>query len=131
MQKCDLCGSIQPCVCCDRKTGKCLDCGKPILPRSSRCRSCQGKRIHQPVQAPKITWPDLDRLQEMVFVCGYAEVARRLRVSDNAVRKHLRKELFSSQYPASTTLRQPEPSGTGSEQTLPGSAPRPLEERRN
>jgi hypothetical protein len=95
MQYCEFCGSIRPCVCCDRKTGQCLDCGKPILPRSTRCRSCQGKRINQPAQAPKITWPELDRLQEMVFVCGYSETARRLRVSDNAVRKHLRKELFS------------------------------------
>jgi hypothetical protein len=104
MQKCDLCGSIQPCVCCDRKTGRCVDCEKPVLPSSNRCRSCQGKRIQQPVQTAKINWPDLDRLQEMVFVCGYSEVARRLRVSDVAVRKHLRKELFSLQCPASTTL---------------------------
>ena len=88
MQKCDLCGSIQRCVCCDRKTGRCVDCGKPILPTSTRCRKDQGKRIPQPTQTPKINWPDRDRLEELVCVLGFRETGKRLGVSDVAVRKH-------------------------------------------
>lgn len=39
-----------------------------------------------------IDWPDHDSLDEMVFFLGYQEVGRRLGVSDNAIRKHMKRD---------------------------------------
>jgi predicted ArsR family transcriptional regulator len=41
----------------------------------------------------KIAWPDLATLQAMVTEMPMLEIGRRLSVSDNAVRKHMRKEM--------------------------------------
>lgn len=90
---CRCCDLITACRACETKFGRCIDCGRPILPRSSRCRSCHGKQVPRPVQTPKIDWPDLPRLQEMVEVLGYQESGRRLGVSGTAVHKHLRRLL--------------------------------------
>ena len=86
---CRCCGLITACRACEAKMGRCIDCGKPILPRSTRCRSCHGKQVPRPIQTPVITWPSLERLTEMVAMLGYLETSRRLGVSDTAVRKHL------------------------------------------
>lgn len=92
MLKCIQCCQIHPCPTCEHKHGSCVNCGKPINRTSTRCRSCQGKRIPQPAQHPKIDWPDHDLLDDLVYFLGYRETGRRLGVSDNAVRKHKQKE---------------------------------------
>lgn len=89
MMVCRCCGLISACRACEVKLGRCFDCGKPVLPRSTRCRSCHGKQVPRPIQTPKIDWPLIDRLNEMVAMLGYLETSRRLGVSATAVRKHL------------------------------------------
>ena len=101
---CDRCLLCMPCPACTRKTGECLDCGKPILPTSKRCKKCVGKILPRPAQNPKIDWPDMDLLIERVAVGGYCAVARELRCSDNAIRKRIRKAAASIQDPVATTL---------------------------
>jgi hypothetical protein len=66
---------------------KCLDCGEAIYYRSKRCKPCAGL-----ARAPTvIDWPPVDLLTQMVEETSYREVARRLGVSDNAVRKRIRR----------------------------------------
>jgi hypothetical protein len=80
----------------DSKT--CVDCGKPRVRNAVRCRPCSLKtgifseenKRHRP---KKIAWPDLATLQAMVTEMPMLEIGRRLGVSDNAVRKHMRKEM--------------------------------------
>lgn len=104
MFRCSCCQLVSRCPACEAKSGRCLDCGRPILPRSTRCRTCQGKRIPQPVQIQKIDWPSTDRLKEMVSVLGYRETGKRLGVSDTSVRKHLHRAILSKLPLATTPL---------------------------
>ena len=63
-------------------------CGAKISTRSSRCKSCSQKgREH----AKKIEWPPLEEIINGVSIQGYKKYAETLEVSDNAVRKHLRR----------------------------------------
>jgi len=69
----------------------CPDCGGEKSHRSNRCRSCQAKvfaKLHP--HAKKISWPSLENLLVMVDELGFSESGRRLGVSDNAIRKHIR-----------------------------------------
>lgn len=63
----------------------CVDCLCSISPAASRCKSCAAKR-----RPTRIDWPDHDELLRMVKESSYLETARRLGVSDNAIRKRLR-----------------------------------------
>lgn len=60
------------------KIPKCLDCLKG-------CKSCAGKRR----EATKIEWPPYGSLRTMVKQTSYAATARRLGVSDTAVKRRL------------------------------------------
>lgn len=64
-------------------------CGVRISSRSRNCRSCAGRMRNHPT---KIDWPTFDCLSMMVEKHGYVGVAKMLGVSDNAVRKHLKKQ---------------------------------------
>lgn len=64
----------------------CCDCGTVVSWKASRCKSCVGF-----TQKSKIPWPPLEELLQMVRNASYLAVGRKLGVSDNAVRKHLRK----------------------------------------
>ena len=70
-----------------REAPVCRDCGTPVVTRGSRCRNCALQN------RSKIQWPAVEALKEMVDREGYREVARSLGVSDNAVRKHLKRRL--------------------------------------
>lgn len=59
-------------------------CGKAITSRATTCRN------HVP-KAEKIDWPPLEELVAMVSEMGYSAAGRRLGVSDNAIRKRLKK----------------------------------------
>lgn len=61
----------------------CALCGKKLHRQNKgvRCQDCIGKY--------KITWPELDDLIAMIKGSNFRQVARRLGISDNAVRKHL------------------------------------------
>ncbi len=70
-----------------RPAPRCRGCGREISPYSSRCRACAPKARKQP---QKIAWPDRQSLLQMVEQHGWRGTGRRLGVSDNAVRKHLK-----------------------------------------
>ena len=97
MYKCNVCGLIAPCPACHpyarAKIDHCVDCGTPVMGGSTRCRSCQAKYAATVSlnYAPKIEWPPIDRLEEMVQVVGYLETGRRLGVSNTAVWKHMQR----------------------------------------
>jgi len=64
----------------------CVDCRTIIAShKAKRCTACQAK------QREKIDWPDSQTLRQMVEDSNYSAVGRKLGVSDNAVRKRLKK----------------------------------------
>lgn len=65
---------------------KCTDCNKDIDRKASRCKSCAAKKHNK----TKIEWPPRDELLQMVNETNYSATARKLGVSDNAVRKRLK-----------------------------------------
>lgn len=66
-------------------TNNCLDCNHIISSRGTRCKSCRGK-----LQEEKIIWPPVDLLVEELLKGGnYCQIAKRLGVSDNAIRKYI------------------------------------------
>mgnify|MGYP000923179231 CR=1 FL=1 len=69
-----------------RKT--CPDCGSKKSAASARCRKCAAKT--NPGCQARIAWPPSAELLKMVEVDSFLAIGRRLGVSDNAVRKHLR-----------------------------------------
>ena len=62
----------------------CMDCQKPINRQALRCKSCTMRR-----RGTKINWPPSKELREMVAQSSFLATARKLKVSDNAVRKRL------------------------------------------
>jgi 5-methylcytosine-specific restriction endonuclease McrA len=73
----------------DPKDYQCLDCGTKVLRKNKRCRPCSSKaRLGKNT---RVEWPPVEELRQMVAETSYVEAGRRLGVSDNAVRKHLRK----------------------------------------
>jgi transposase-like protein len=65
---------------------RCPHCGSPRSAKNpaARCRKCTPRPT-------KIVWPTDKELLAMLAVSNYLQVGKRLGVSDNAVRKHLRK----------------------------------------
>lgn len=57
-------------------------CGNEILKESKNCNSCK---------ATKIDWPSAKELERMLATSNFSAVGRKLGVSDNAIRKHLRR----------------------------------------
>ncbi len=68
-------------------TKQCQDCPELISSKATRCRSCNGKYSNP----DKIKWPTDQQLLRMIEKGNYSSVGRELGVSDNAIRKHLRK----------------------------------------
>lgn len=69
-----------------RRRVQCQDCLRPISSQAVRCKSCAGKQ-----QSTKIIWPTDEALEAMVAQLGFKGTGRCLGVSDNAVRKRLKK----------------------------------------
>lgn len=66
----------------------CLDCGTQISKLGVRCRSCSHKNSGY-VKPAKIDWDNLEDLIKEVEATSYMAVAKRLGVSNNAVKKHI------------------------------------------
>jgi len=75
-----------------RKTEQnvCIDCGRKIAKKSTRCRSCFAKSLIS--KRMVIVWPMIDELLSMLeeHKNNYSKLGRELGVSDNAIRKHLK-----------------------------------------
>lgn len=69
----------------DRKK-KCLSCDSVIYFRSTRCRPCASKISFN----QKILWPSDSELIKELSKISFTALAKRLGVSDNAIRKHLK-----------------------------------------
>lgn len=65
----------------------CESCGKEVVRGSKQCNTCQG------LVRRKADYPPLEELIKMVEQMGYSATGRKLRVSDNAVRKHITRSL--------------------------------------
>jgi hypothetical protein len=64
----------------------CPGCKKPIKHTSITCRKCQN-----PTPKTKIKWPPVNELLSMLQTKSYLQLSRELGVSDNAIRKRIRK----------------------------------------
>ena len=99
---CPNCHSLTPTYCGKNKKKKkkflkstlpkksnpiCLDCKKPINRKAIRCKSCAGKYI----QKTKINWPETQQLIKMIKQSSYTKIAQKLGVSDNAIRKRIKR----------------------------------------
>ncbi len=70
-----------------RTPNKCNDCGyTPISTHSLRCKSCANTK-----RKPKIIWPPIGELLQKLAMSNYSALGRELGVSDNAIRKHIKK----------------------------------------
>ena len=63
-------------------------CGKRKSRYSKQCRECSNK---ERVRTTKIDWPSLEQLEDMVSKTSYLAVGKELGVSDNAVRKAMKR----------------------------------------
>ena len=59
----------------------CIDCGKELIDRKTRCRSCSSK-MSQPSKAPP-----REELKELIRTKPFIKIGEMFGVSDNAVRK--------------------------------------------
>lgn len=84
-----------------KRPGKtCIDC-KSILPKGNakkiRCKSCYqafrslNRKTKKRNRSTKINWPNTNQIINMVTTMGYSKTGRLLGVSDNAIRKHLKR----------------------------------------
>jgi len=93
--RCQLCRDAATQYERERREGEaarcCIDCGGRCSADASRCRDCQVLHQHA-TRETRIDWPPADVLAATVADTSFAEVGRRLGVSDNAVRKHMAKE---------------------------------------
>jgi predicted RNA-binding Zn-ribbon protein involved in translation (DUF1610 family) len=65
---------------------QCINCKKEISQKAKRCKSCSMKQ-HE----TKINWPSTKELIEMTKKKSFLQVGKILGVSDNAIRKRLKK----------------------------------------
>jgi Zn finger protein HypA/HybF involved in hydrogenase expression len=90
---CPNCDSQSPTFCgrnkrAPAKLSTCLDC--PAQTSGLRCKPCSLHITNANLKrATKIQWPPHDELQAEVDSSSYVAVAKRLGVSDTAVKKHL------------------------------------------
>jgi len=62
-------------------------CGNKKCPRAEHCRVCANKLM---VRETKIEWPSYNDLVDMIDRMPMVQVAKKLGVSNNAVKKHMR-----------------------------------------
>lgn len=90
---CPNCHSQTPTYCRGVRKAKspyvnsCVTCSAPILSRSTVCPKCA--QIATGLGNQKIEWPPVEELVRDVQETSFLAVAKRLGVSDNAIRRHL------------------------------------------
>jgi hypothetical protein len=69
------------------------ECGTKVLRKSTRCVECDYKERPargRAAQRTKIDWPSYDELIDRLARSNYTRLAAELKVTDNAIRKHLK-----------------------------------------
>ena len=66
----------------------CIDCESPVPRNTKRCSSCADTARQNRYS---VTYPDIDVLIEQLNAANFVTVAKELGVSDNALRKHVKK----------------------------------------
>lgn len=69
-----------------RKLNNCMNCSKLISKGALRCKPCTGRLL-----PTKISWPSYDELKSMIESSSYLAVSKLLGVSDNAIRKRIKR----------------------------------------
>lgn len=72
----------------DKET--CIDCGVIVYRHAKRCKACSNK-LKATNPETKIVWPSVESLKEMLADSNYSQLGKQLGVSDNAVRKHIKR----------------------------------------
>jgi 5-methylcytosine-specific restriction endonuclease McrA len=67
----------------DKRTGRCIECGTPVFPQTTRCKVCYSKYLE------RADYPSVAILQKEVDENGYEAVGRKYGVSGNAIRKRI------------------------------------------
>jgi|ERR1700722_16536339 len=80
----------------ERVVHLCVFCSSPTTARTHqhcwKCYCTRRKEIQSPYkQKTKIEWPPLDKLLEMLSKSNFLQVGKKLGISDNAIRKHIKK----------------------------------------
>jgi len=76
------------------KIKKCIRCGIDFTYNTTRRKYCSVKCANQKEckeRKTKIVWPEKNVLLQMLLESNFTQVAFKLGISDNAIRKHLRK----------------------------------------
>jgi hypothetical protein len=79
------------------KIKQCKKCGKEFWYKNTRQKYCSVKCSNQNklyTGREKIHWPSDDVLKQMIQESNYRQVSRKLGVSDNAIRKRLKKKML-------------------------------------
>ena len=66
-------------------TKHCITCNKEISSKAKKCKRCTSRS-----QSTKIDWPSKEELLSLLSRYSYLQVGKKLGVSDNAIRKHLK-----------------------------------------
>lgn len=66
---------------------KCINCKTIIYRTSKRCRKCANRK-----RKSKIEWPSTEYILKELENISYVELAKKLKVSDNAIRKRLKRD---------------------------------------
>lgn len=84
----------------NKKTNYCVDCGKEISTKSTRCQSCAAKHSNSS-KVDREDRPSKDELLELILSKTFTEIGKMYGVTDNTIRKwckgynlpHTKKEL--------------------------------------
>lgn len=70
----------------NKKINYCIDCGKEISSRSTRCQSCAAKHFNT-YRVAREDRPTKEQLLELILSKSFLEIGRMYGVTDNTIRK--------------------------------------------
>lgn len=70
----------------------CHDCGVGVDGKSARCKKCAGNLLRGKKKETKFDYPPVEEMVNRITDIGYSAYSREIGATDNAIRKHLRRE---------------------------------------